>query len=276
MSIPTVADAIAALERFAPLDLAGDWDNVGLLLESTPTAETALDRGLLCIDLTPAVAQEAVEIGAQLVVSYHPPIFAGLKRIVRADPRATSLLQLIRHGISVHSPHTAADATAGGVNDWLVRALPKGSARILEPTGGDPDGGTGQGRFVTLDAPTPLAALLPIIREHLGRPPLRLATPGGSDPADVPVRTVADCPGAGGSVIGGTGADLLWTGEMRHHDVLAATEAGHSVLLSEHTHTERGYLPELARALGAEPSLQGVSWSVSGRDADPLTVWQGP
>lgn len=270
MATTTIADAIAALERFAPLSLAGDWDNVGLLLEPTPVGETALERILLCIDLTPPVMEEALSLGAGLVIAYHPPIFSGLKRLVRDNPRSNSLLNLIRAGTSVFSPHTALDAARGGVNDWLVEGLPDGIAAILEPTGGDPAAATGQGRLVTLHEPATLKDLATGIRRHLGTNALRVAC-GHPDPNAHRIHSIALCPGAGGSVIGGSSADLLWTGEMRHHDVLAAVERGQTVLLAEHTHTERGYLPRVAELLRRELSvLPPDQIRVSTADRDPL------
>ncbi|CAN5817137.1 Nif3-like dinuclear metal center hexameric protein [soil metagenome] len=114
----TVADLSAALEEFAPLTLAEAWDNVGLLLGS----RSALLQGkvLLTIDLTEAVAAEAVGLGCGAIVAYHPPIFAGEKRITDATPLGRALLMAAGAGIAVYSPHTALDAAAGGIADWLA------------------------------------------------------------------------------------------------------------------------------------------------------------
>jgi putative NIF3 family GTP cyclohydrolase 1 type 2 len=98
---------------------------------------------------------------------------------------------------------------------------------------------------------------------------LRVAT-SGTHAAGTPIQRVAVCAGAGGSLFEKVhGVDLFVTGEMRHHDVLAKLASGSSVILSEHTHTERGYLPEFARRLQelAEGQLQVL---VSTHDADPL------
>ena len=76
--MPTVADVTADLDAFAPPALAADWDNVGLLL-GDPAA--AVSRILTCLTLTPEVAAEAVETGCQLVVTHHPILFRGAKRL---------------------------------------------------------------------------------------------------------------------------------------------------------------------------------------------------
>ncbi len=115
----TVADVCGALERLAPPALAQSWDNVGLLA-GDPAAPVRL--ALLCIDLTPAVVDEAVRRQAGLVVAYHPPLFKPVSRLSAAS-RGTdaAVFRCIAHGIAVHSPHTALDAAEGGTNDVLAR-----------------------------------------------------------------------------------------------------------------------------------------------------------
>jgi putative NIF3 family GTP cyclohydrolase 1 type 2 len=89
---------------------------------------------------------------------------------------------------------------------------------------------------------------------------------------DVLVSTVAVCPGAGGSLFQGVRADLLLTGEMRHHDVLAQVERGGAVILTDHTNTERGFLAIYAERVGR---VCGVEVVRSARDHDPLRVRGG-
>jgi dinuclear metal center YbgI/SA1388 family protein len=116
----TVADVIGFLDQFAPPELAADWDNVGLLLGDR-TAEVR--RVLTCLTVTPDSAAEAVEAGAQLIVTHHPILFRAVKRLTTATPEGRMLLALIRAGVAVYSPHTAFDNTRGGINDSLARRL---------------------------------------------------------------------------------------------------------------------------------------------------------
>ncbi len=103
------------------------------------------------------------------------------------------------------------------------------------------------------------------IKGHLGLRHVRVASGLGGA-----VQSVAVCPGAGGSLFAADWrADLYLTGEMRHHDVLAKVARGHAVILTDHTNTERGYLPVLAKRLAAE---SGLEVSVSEVDAEPLVV----
>jgi dinuclear metal center YbgI/SA1388 family protein len=116
----TVAAVVDFLERFAPPHLAADWDNVGLLLGDRGSA---VERVVTCLTVTPNVAAEAVEAKAQLIVTHHPVLFRGVKRLTTANPEGRMLLSLIQAGVSVYSPHTAFDNTADGINDALARRL---------------------------------------------------------------------------------------------------------------------------------------------------------
>ena len=93
------------------------------------------------------------------------------------------------------------------------------------------------------------------------------------------IKTVAICAGSGSSVLGPVKADLYFTGEMGHHDVLAALAKNTSVILCEHSNTERGYLrdvlkPALEKELADETSEEGekIEILVSQKDHDPLVI----
>ena len=251
-AMTNVAGFVAALDEIAPPDLAAEWDNVGLLVEPP---ERPVQRALLCVDLTEPVLDEAIAAGADFIVAYHPLIFAPLKRLRRADPKERIVLRAIEAGIGVHSPHTALDNVEDGVNDWLADGLGPGTRGPVDPE-------AGEGRLVELNEEASVEDIAVRVRERLGLERLRVAS------VDKPVRRVALCAGAGASVIAGAAADLLWTGEMRHHDVLAANARGLSVILSEHTHTERGYLPTLRRNLLER--LPDIGVAISSTDRDPL------
>ncbi len=258
----TLKQVIAAIERLAPPDRAEEWDNVGLLI--SPSRPTRVRRVMLTIDLTGAVADEAVKRGVDLVVAYHPPIFEPLQRLSSETPAARRLLRILESRIAVYSPHTALDVADGGVNDWLVEGVcdsPE-SARIepIEP---------GPGRLIVFRKRVPLATLCHRIKEYLKVDYLRAAAPPKGTKS---VKRVALCAGAGAAALEAADADVWWTGEMKHHDILAANERGITVILSEHTHTERGYLrvfkKRLARELGGDVEL-----CISRADRDPVRVF---
>ncbi len=115
-------DVLATLRAVADEGLAEEWDQVGVHVEPEQS-RYQISRILLCIDLTPAVAAEAMEGGFGGIVAYHPPIFSPLERLTGETWKGRVLLDLVRAGIGVYSPHTALDATEGGVCDWLCDGL---------------------------------------------------------------------------------------------------------------------------------------------------------
>jgi dinuclear metal center YbgI/SA1388 family protein len=126
-----LVELISTMEKIAPTRFAESWDNVGLLV-GDPSQEIA--RAILTIDYTSAVAREAQASGCNLMIAYHPPIFAPLKRI-----GADGLIHdAIRRGIAIYSPHTALDVAEGGTNDVLCDVLELSSRQPLRPSAQSP------------------------------------------------------------------------------------------------------------------------------------------
>lgn len=263
MPAPSLAEVVDILHEIAPLELAAEWDNVGVLLQ--PHARPpAVRRALLTIDLTDAVVAEAKKLGAQLVVAYHPPIFQPLKRLRHDDGKQRALLAAATAGLCVHSPHTALDAAPSGLADWLVEAALAGD----RPAEVRPCGDGEFGRVLVLRKAVAFRALLQRLKRAFGVKHLQLALP---TKAKRSVRTIALAAGAGGSVLRGCGADVLVTGEMSHHDALAVTATGSAVVLAGHSNTERGFLPELRRRLVA--AFDGdLDVRIAASDRDPFVV----
>ena len=128
--MPTVADVVAALERLAPLSIAADWDNVGLLVgdRSKPA-----NRILTCLTLTYDVAYEALGERYGMIVTHHPILFRGAKRITADTDEGRTLALLLGGGIAVYSPHTAFDNTVGGINDRIAARLGLTNVEPLRP-----------------------------------------------------------------------------------------------------------------------------------------------
>ncbi|KAG8785469.1 hypothetical protein FRC12_017538 [Ceratobasidium sp. 428] len=273
-----VAHAVArAFERgIAPLRLAESWDNVGLLIES-PIIHPNRNRVLLTIDLTTAVAEEALSTSTSLIVSYHPPIFSGLKSLTSANPIQRSLLRCVTGGISVFSPHTALDSVRGGVNDTLAASL--GTSSSVDILGEMKENDAGAGRIVTLSNTVSLNTLSERVKAYCGLKHVQVGVSSKlSSLTENSIRTIALCAGSGGSVLKGAKADVYLTGELSHHEVLAAVAQGTSVILCGHSNTERPYLPvlqqKLQEALDKDPELQGEKYEVvvSSADKDPLEI----
>jgi len=272
------------MNRIAPLQLAESWDNVGLLLESSRVKHNAR-RVLLTVDLTQEVVEEALEpstsgLATSAIICYHPPLFRPLKSFTLSNPLQRSMLTCLDHGISIYSPHTALDSVAGGVNDWLaglIHTTPDNAQ--VEILGREKEGfpGAGVGRLVKLPDGVPLLDVVQRVKSGLVLKHVQLAR--SSIRREEPIRTVAICAGSGSSVLEGTEADLYFTGEMSHHEVLAAVARGTHVLLCGHSNTERGYLQILKNKLESEfarefpgKGLPAVEVQISEADADPLVI----
>ncbi|KAF2477991.1 NGG1p interacting factor 3 [Lindgomyces ingoldianus] len=312
-SAPFSRAVVRAMRKLYPPALADNsWDNTGLLLEapfvpSRPQSNTIL----LTIDLTRAVADEAIALKSSIIISYHPIIFRGLKCLTLANTQQQILLRLASHGISVYSPHTAVDAAPGGLGDWLadivtgtrtsyeefsdavetpnskealddndpftdlkppptytlnhhpsqtsfrlataasetVTTIPH-TRRPIVPQSPDLEShpGAGMGRIVTFSNPQPLPTLLDRIGKGMNNPKgFPIAIPQGRTISDLSISSVGICAGSGGSMLGGLDVDLLFTGEMSHHEALAAIEKGQAVISLFHSNSERGFLTEVLR-----------------------------
>ncbi len=251
---------IQALEQIAPLDYAEEWDNVGLLIH--PLRSRNVKKILLTIDLTEAVADEAITSKTDLIMTYHPILFNPISRLDSSHAYDRTVMKLIQQNMAVYSPHTALDAVMGGVNDWLADGVGEGDVSVLHPI---KNSDAGQGRLVKLNRPVHLKTLTQRIKKYIGLKTVRIARAEN----ETAIHTVALCAGAGAGAFDGVQADCYLTGEMSHHHILAATQRGANVILCEHTNTERGYLPVfskiLRKALGNE-----VDIFVSELDSDPI------
>jgi len=127
----------------------------------------------------------------------------------------------------------------------------------------------GSGRRLTLDHPAPISLLTSRLKKQIGRETVRVACAD----FDKPVSVIGVCPGAGAELVAAAakdGCELFVTGEMKHHEVIAALDMGVGMILGEHTSTERGYLPRLAIRL--ESALPGVRVKCAMSDVDPVRV----
>ena len=127
----TVREIYDVLFAFAPERMKmGDWDNVGLLCgRFTTEVETVL----VALDPLPDVIAEAVELGAQCIVTHHPLFFDPPRAINETTLAGRSVLELIEHGIAAVNLHTNLDCAPGGVNDALAAKLEVKNSIILWP-----------------------------------------------------------------------------------------------------------------------------------------------
>lgn len=121
-------ELITKLEQLAPKQLAEDWDNIGLLVGSP---EQTIHKIIITLDVDQAVVNQAIALGADMIVAHHPVIFKGITNIRTDLPLGSMLADLIKSGIAVYAAHTNLDSALGGVNDILAQKFQLKDSRPL-------------------------------------------------------------------------------------------------------------------------------------------------
>lgn len=126
----TIQEVIQSLEEIAPLHYAEDFDNVGLLVGNS---QFQVSNVLVTLDTTEEVVQEAIEKECNLIVSFHPIIFSGLKKLTGKTYVERAVLKAIQNDIAIYAIHTALDNSQVGVNYQICQQLGLVNQRILLP-----------------------------------------------------------------------------------------------------------------------------------------------
>lgn len=230
-----VADIIKIMEEIAPPAMAEDWDNVGLMLGRRCKAVKKL---LLALDITDEVVQQAIAQKADMIITHHPLIFRGLKRVTDNEWQQELLLTLAEKGIAVYSAHTNLDCVSSGVNDVLAKKLHLDSVDVL-----DSDNGLGRIGIVPACSLQEFAAM---VKKVLRADYVAVGEAGKQ------VHKVAVCGGAGSDLISLAllcGADTLVTGDIKYHEAQQAVFSGLNVIDAGHQPTELPVMDDLADRL---------------------------
>lgn len=239
----TVGQILELLEKIAPLELAEEWDNVGLLVGRRDSDVSCV---LCALDMNQQVLDEAVAAGAQLIVTHHPMLFRARRNLCEDDAEGRLLCNIVRSGIALAAMHTNFDNACPGVNDALAAALGLEDVRPLE-----------QGMRIGMVMETSLSTFAQSVGEKLGGP-VRMYGDG-----DRKVRRVAVLGGAGedfASIALTAEADVYVTGEMGYHKGLSAVDEGLCVLEAGHAATEKPAISMLAG--GLQNAANGVQYNV--------------
>jgi len=232
----TVSDVMEFMQTLAPRELKMDWDNVGL---NCGSSKAPVGKILVALDPFEHVCREAVEVGADLLVTHHPLIFRPWPVVTDDAAICRGLMELVRHGISHFCAHTNLDCAEGGVNDVLAAAL--GLADITKV----PTDNMGMLRMGQVEEQT-LGEFLPVVKEKLGCAGLRYWDAGK------PVHKVA----VGGGACSGSiydviraGCDTLVTADVKYNEYWDAYEQGLNLIDAGHFHTENPVCAVLAEKL---------------------------
>lgn len=222
----TVWDVYQWLDSVAPFSLSEEGDNVGLIVGDR---RKTVSRVLFTVDVTPAVANYAVQSGAELIVSHHPLMFIPTRRVLYDECEGATIRALCSGGVSLIAAHTNLDVAAGGVGDSLANAIGLRNLRAASD---------GIVRLGELSAPLPSDELEAKLVSVIGGTVRRLA----SDGEKRLITTLAIGVGAyseGYISAVNEGAQAYLTGEMKHHDTLYAVYKGLTVFECGHYATER-------------------------------------
>ncbi len=126
----TVRDVVEALDRAFPLATQDDWDNSGLIVGN---AAQPLKGILLTLDITPAVVEEAIAQGCNMVVAHHPILFRGTKRLTNANNEQRLISLAIKNDIALFAAHTCADKSLHGTSARIAEMLHMANVQILVP-----------------------------------------------------------------------------------------------------------------------------------------------
>ncbi|MEA4816001.1 MAG: Nif3-like dinuclear metal center hexameric protein [Lachnospiraceae bacterium] len=126
------SDIINILEELAPLYIAEDWDNPGLIIGNR---NKTVENILIALDATNAVVDEAISKDVDLIITHHPLIFGAIKKVNSDSSLGNVIMKLIKNDIAVYSAHTNLDIAKGGTNDALAELLTLKNVRMLKETG---------------------------------------------------------------------------------------------------------------------------------------------
>lgn len=230
------------LDEHFPAAAAEDWDNVGLL---TGDDEREVHHVFLALDLTDETLEEAIEAGADMIVTHHPMIFSGIKKINNHSFTGRRILKLVREGISYYAMHTNYDIL--GMADLSAGYLELSETKVLSATG-EMDGETiGFGRVGKIPAKMTLKEYALLVKKNL-----KLADVKVYGNLDQMVETAAVCTGSGKSMISDVlvaGADVYVTGDIDHHTGIDTVAQGLCIIDAGHYGTEYIFMEDMKERL---------------------------
>jgi len=252
-----------AIEKLAPLHIAEEWDNVGLLIG---WREKYVSKVLIALDLLDAVVDEAVEMGADAVITHHPAILRPINRITDETALGRRLMYLIEGNICLYAAHTNLDATDGGINDILFDIFGLLNKELICET----KSGVFVGRAGVLPAPMTLAGFALTVKNHLG---LQIATYCGDGNATVSKVGVIGGSAANEGFFAGaiaSGCDTFVTSDIKLHAAQAALDMGLNLVDATHYGSEVVFAERLAEYL--RQRLDGVEFVVSKVNGQPFNT----
>lgn len=240
----SITDIIRCLDEIAPFSMAESWDNVGLLVGNR---NRVVDTIIVGLDPTNALLEEAIEQGADTVVTHHPAIFKPIPSINTADPAGKFLEKALSNQINILACHTNFDSAARGVNDALARLLGLQEIFPLVPSTTHQLENAGMGRKGLYPSGLSRKEFISTLLEILELPSVQIA---GRLPEII--YSVALCGGSGSDFAEAaqqSGADVFISAEIKHNVARWAEESHFCVIDGTHYATEKPAVRVLAERL---------------------------
>lgn len=225
-------EIIEQLESHSPSAYAEEWDNIGLLVGRRDKEVKTI---YIALDATDDVIEEAISLGADMLLTHHPLIFKKMSRITTDDFIGRRVYKLIRNDISYFAMHTNFDVM--GMADAAADELFLQERQVLNVTYEDDISKEGCGRAGRLKECMSVAALAAFVKQKFQIPNVRVF----GDLGDI-VQSVAVMPGSGGSYIKdaiNAGVDVMITGDIDHHEGIDAVAQGIAVIDAGHYGIEK-------------------------------------
>ena len=230
-----IKELVSALERFAPLPLQDGFDNAGLQVGLTEAEATG---ALLCLDVTEAVVDEAVMLGYNLIISHHPLIFKGIKKVNESDIVGRRILTMAENHINCYCMHTNFDCV-GGMAELAADRIGLQDCIVLEEV----CEGEGIGRVGFLKHDMSVKELCSMVKEQFSLD--KVALYGNEDEI---VKKVAICPGSGKDEIELAllkGAKAIITGDVSYHYGIDSVAKGINVIDAGHYGIEHIFIDKI-------------------------------
>ncbi len=230
--MPTVNDIYNYLDQIAPFRYQESYDNAGILIGDREMEVTGV---LISLDTTEAVVLDAINQGCNLIVSHHPIIFGGVKRIDYQHYISKTIVAAIKHDIAIIAIHTNLDnVLADGVNQMIASKIGVTDLRILNPNLAlDEMSNVGSGVIGTL--PTPVESLDYLLEV---KSQMKAGVIKYTDLCKSRVHTVAICGGSGSFLLPAAiaaGADLFITADYKYHEYF---DANGQIIIADIGHYE--------------------------------------
>ncbi len=248
-------DIMHILEKSFPTEYALEWDNVGLLV-GRDTKE--VKKIYIALDATEPVIKAAIDQKADMLITHHPMLFSGIKRVTEENLVGRKVLMLASYDISYYAMHTNYDVK--GMADLSMEKMGVASGDVLDVTVVEDGKEEGVGRVFDLPEGTTLSECCKMVKEAFDLDAVRLF----GKPETI-VHRLAICPGAGKSDIENAlkkGADVYVTGDIGHHDGLDALEEGLAIIDAGHYGVEHIFIEDIKNYL--EKALEGEDVKVVG------------